>query len=198
MSSPELQARLWLGVVRTSVMPADQANAYQQAAECLTGMFSQCYVLVDYAEWLVAHRFPAQQARDALHSAADALLRVRGSADDEDGGGGGGGGAQSVASSTILRKSSGALSGGASRQQQIALSPHAGSTARGGGTVTRQSAAGTSRIGASTGRSGAVSRAGASTVAGGDAAGGSTGDWPTVLEAAHIDLLVSRGRETGG
>jgi hypothetical protein len=50
-------------------------------------MFSQCYVLVDYAEWLIAKRFPVQQSRDALHTAADVLLRVRGT--DPDAGGGG-------------------------------------------------------------------------------------------------------------
>ena len=203
--------------MRTSVLAADQAHAYQQvgrllvlvrsppegavasttttllglvwqATACLDGMFSQCYVLVDYAEWLLAHRFPASQARDALHAAADALLRVRCSSDADEGGGGGGGGGSVV--SSVIRKSSGAISGVPASRQQLPGSSAASMRP----TSTRQTALGASRMsgGASTPHGG-TSRVAASTV-GTAIVASQKSDWPDALEASHIDMLVRSGR----
>ena len=147
-----------------------------QAIECLEGMFSQCYVLVDYAEWLIAHQFPLQQARDALHAASDCLLRIRGSVDDDDGVNGG---SPSVASS---QRKPGQF-GTSSKYRATATSP-VGSAGR--AASSRQSGP-TRTSGASVQRKG-TSRA-TSTVAGGVGSLGS--DWPANFDAGHIDLLVS-------
>ena len=74
--SPLLQARLWCTLARLAALPADQGAAYVAALEKLQGMFARTFVLIDYAEWLHSARLPVEDARDALHAAADNLITV--------------------------------------------------------------------------------------------------------------------------
>lgn len=74
--SPLLQARLWCTLARLAALPADQGAAYVTALEKLQGMFARTFVLIDYAEWLHSVRLPVEDARDALHAAADNIVTV--------------------------------------------------------------------------------------------------------------------------
>jgi hypothetical protein len=74
--SPLLQSRLWCTLARLAALPADQGAAYVAALEKLQGMFARTFVLIDYAEWLHSARLPVEDARDALHTAADNIITV--------------------------------------------------------------------------------------------------------------------------
>jgi hypothetical protein len=223
-TSPELQARLWLGVVRTSMHPRDQAHAYMQASyssdcsiqhffasnrftscvwlqatQCLAGSFSQCYVLVDFAEWLTALHYPPQQARDALNSAVDILLRVRGPKDVEANFAGGkrrGPGFPSPCSLYLCTHSLADSEGGA-RSGMSSSNPPRSSLLKKQVSVSGLSAGRASQAsGDLSRRSGATSPQGTARIASSTVIDPSNNrvriDWPASLEAGHVDLLVSR------
>lgn len=186
--SPSLQAKLWTSLARLAALPSDQGSAYLSALDTLHGMFSRCYVLIDYAEWLHANHMPVADVRDALHSAADVILRVADPADgsglgDDDGGSVDGGGAgSSVISGSIRQQHTGRRSTAGGPTSSIADS----SALRSSLAYSKPppTVAGSQLTGGT--RNGSVR----SSLAPGRDHVEDASDWPSRLDISHVDSLI--------
>jgi hypothetical protein len=89
----ERQLTLMLTVARNSTTPKDALAAYRGAvAATASHPVVQAELLAEYATWLFAADLPAQDARDALRSAADRLSDIEAAAAPPSSPGGAGGG----------------------------------------------------------------------------------------------------------
>ena len=71
---PVAQAKIWLLLARSSMVPAEVLSAYKKALESAEACFFKAEVLIEFGQWLHRARFPAKDARDRLLGALDILL----------------------------------------------------------------------------------------------------------------------------